>query len=104
MGAKKAFSYIKRQMKEVNPIGRQRIELTPLWLELCCSQNKRDHVEYHATLIGARGSGRSNAKAACRNRALDEDYGESAFCNIMTKLNSPNKLLSPIYSQQDTPK
>ena len=85
-------------MKEVNPIGRQPIELTPLWLELCCSQNKGDHVEYHSTSIGARGSGRSNAKVASGKHALDEDYGESALWNNMTKLNSPNKLLSPIYS------
>jgi hypothetical protein len=103
-GAKKAFSYIKRQMREVNPISRQSIEPTPLWSKLCCSQSKGDHIEYHRTSIGAWGSGRSNAKAACRKRVLDEDYGESAFCNNMTKLNSPNKLLSPIYSWQDTPK
>jgi hypothetical protein len=98
VGAKKSFSYGKRQMREVNSIGRQPIELAPLWSEFFCSKRKGDHVEYYATSIGAWGSNRSNAKVACGKRALNEDNGEGAFYNNVEKLDSPTKLLPPIYS------
>ncbi len=96
-GTKKAFSYGKEQMREVKPIGRQPIEPTLLWSVLCCSESKGDHVEYHATSIGARGSGHWIIEGACGKRALDEDNGEGAFHNNVAELNLPNELLSPIY-------
>ena len=85
-------------MRGVNSIGRQPIELAPLWSEFFCSKSKGDHVEYHATSIGARGSGRSNAKATCGKCALNEDNREGAFNNNVEKRDSPTKLLPPIYS------